>query len=100
MRWWTPANGWRLRWTGRTGIAFPCGQHDFYEGKRQAVRYIFRYELPKTAPQLDLLQRLERTRWRCEIPGSDDCAAQEERHRANSSRQRGRRIAGTGYRAS
>ncbi|GAT08648.1 acyl-CoA dehydrogenase [Mycolicibacterium novocastrense] len=34
---------------------------DFYEGKRQAGRYFFRYELPKTAPQLDLLASLDRT---------------------------------------
>lgn len=34
---------------------------DFYEGKRQAARYFFRYELPKTAPQLDLLASLDRT---------------------------------------
>ena len=34
---------------------------DFYEGKRQAARYFFRYELPKTAPQLDLLESLDRT---------------------------------------
>jgi alkylation response protein AidB-like acyl-CoA dehydrogenase len=33
----------------------------FYEGKRQAARYFFRYELPKTAPQLDLLESLDRT---------------------------------------
>lgn len=38
---------------GRTG--------DFYDGKRQAARYFFRYELPKTGPQLDLLERLDRT---------------------------------------
>jgi len=38
---------------GRTG--------DFYDGKRQAGRYFFRYELPKTAPQLDLLESLDRT---------------------------------------
>lgn len=38
---------------GRTG--------DFYDGKRQAGRYFFRYELPKTGPQLDLLERLDRT---------------------------------------
>jgi alkylation response protein AidB-like acyl-CoA dehydrogenase len=38
---------------GRTG--------DFYDGKRQAARYFFRYELPKTAPQLDLLASLDRT---------------------------------------
>ncbi|OBI46031.1 acyl-CoA dehydrogenase [Mycobacterium kyorinense] len=34
---------------------------DFYDGKRQAGRYFFRYELPKTAAQLDLLQSLDRT---------------------------------------
>jgi len=39
--------------TGQTG--------DFYDGKRQAARYFFRYELPKTAPQLDLLESLDRT---------------------------------------
>jgi hypothetical protein len=34
---------------------------DFYDGKRQAARYVFRYELPRTAPQLDLLVSLDRT---------------------------------------
>jgi alkylation response protein AidB-like acyl-CoA dehydrogenase len=34
---------------------------DFYDGKRQAARYFFRYELPKTAPQLELLASLDRT---------------------------------------
>ena len=34
---------------------------DFYDGKRAAGRYFFRYELPKTAPQLDLLASLDRT---------------------------------------
>ena len=34
---------------------------DFYDGKRQAARYFFRYELPKTAPQLDLLKSVDRT---------------------------------------
>ncbi len=34
---------------------------DFYDGKRQAGRFFFRYELPKTAPQLDLLESLDRT---------------------------------------
>ena len=36
-------------------------QSDFYEGKRQAARYFFRYELPRTASQLDLLESLDRT---------------------------------------
>jgi hypothetical protein len=34
---------------------------DFYDGKRQAARYFFNYELPRTAPQLDLLESLDRT---------------------------------------
>ena len=34
---------------------------DFYEGKRQAARYFFRFELPKTGPQFDLLASLDRT---------------------------------------
>jgi hypothetical protein len=34
---------------------------DFFDGKRQAGRYFFRYELPKTVPQLDLLESLDRT---------------------------------------
>ena len=38
---------------GRTG--------SFYDGKRQAAGYFFRYELPKTGPQLDLLESLDRT---------------------------------------
>jgi butyryl-CoA dehydrogenase len=38
---------------GRTG--------DFYDGKRAAARYFFRYELPRTGPQFVLLERLDRT---------------------------------------
>ncbi len=38
---------------GRTG--------DFYDGKRQACRYFFRWELPRTGPQLDLLASLDDT---------------------------------------
>ncbi len=34
---------------------------DFYDGKRQAARFFFRYELPRAATQLDLLERLDRT---------------------------------------
>jgi hypothetical protein len=34
---------------------------NFYEGKRAAARYFFRYELPKTGPQFDLLESLDRT---------------------------------------
>ncbi|WP_307867799.1 acyl-CoA dehydrogenase [Umezawaea beigongshangensis] len=38
---------------GRTGA--------FYEGKRAAARYFFRWELPGTGPQLDLLDSLDTT---------------------------------------
>jgi alkylation response protein AidB-like acyl-CoA dehydrogenase len=34
---------------------------DFYAGKRQAARYFFRHELPRTAAQFDLLESLDRT---------------------------------------
>jgi butyryl-CoA dehydrogenase len=36
-------------------------QGDFYDGKRHAARYFFRWELPRTGPQLDLLDALDRT---------------------------------------
>ncbi|WP_354681447.1 acyl-CoA dehydrogenase [Cupriavidus plantarum] len=34
---------------------------DFYRGKLAAAAYFYRFELPKTAPQLDLLASLDRT---------------------------------------
>ncbi|MDF2442148.1 MAG: hypothetical protein JWR01_351 [Subtercola sp.] len=34
---------------------------DFYDGKRQATRYFFRFELPKTSSQFALLSSLDRT---------------------------------------
>ncbi|MEU5949819.1 acyl-CoA dehydrogenase [Micromonospora sp. NPDC047465] len=34
---------------------------DLHAGKRQAARYFFRYELPRTGPQFDLLDSLDRT---------------------------------------
>jgi butyryl-CoA dehydrogenase len=34
---------------------------DFYDGKRAAARYFFRWELPRVGPQLDLLASLDRT---------------------------------------
>jgi hypothetical protein len=34
---------------------------DFYDGKRQACRYFFAWELPKVGPQLDLLKGLDAT---------------------------------------
>ena len=34
---------------------------DFYDGKRQACRYFFHWELPRTGPQFDLLESLDAT---------------------------------------
>nr|WP_212763256.1 acyl-CoA dehydrogenase [Gordonia araii] len=34
---------------------------DFYDGKRAAARYFFRFELPSTGPQLELLRSLDQT---------------------------------------
>jgi len=42
-------------------LAAQGGAGDFYEGKRQAGRYFFRHELPRTSPQLDLLDSLDTT---------------------------------------
>lgn len=36
-------------------------EQDFYRGKLAAATYFFRWELPKTGPQLDLLATLDRT---------------------------------------
>jgi alkylation response protein AidB-like acyl-CoA dehydrogenase len=42
-----------------------CAAHgrvgDFYDGKRQACRYFFHWELPRTGPQFDLLASLDDT---------------------------------------
>ncbi|MGW4477860.1 acyl-CoA dehydrogenase [Rhodococcus triatomae] len=42
-------------------LAADGSEGDFYDGKRTAARYFFRYELPRTGPQLDLLDSLDRT---------------------------------------
>ncbi|MET7861387.1 acyl-CoA dehydrogenase [Streptomyces sp. NPDC005318] len=42
-------------------LALKDGADDFHEGKRQAARYFFRAELPRTGPQFDLLDSLDRT---------------------------------------
>lgn len=42
-------------------LAVGDSQGDFYDGKRQAARYFFRYELPSTGAQFDLLASLDRT---------------------------------------
>lgn len=42
-------------------IAAQGKEGTFYAGKRQAARYFFRCELPRTGPQLDLLAQQDRT---------------------------------------
>ncbi|MEN0014167.1 MAG: acyl-CoA dehydrogenase, partial [Solirubrobacteraceae bacterium] len=48
---------WLEQWLAADG----SGDDAFYEGKRQAARFFFAYELPRTGPQLDLLAQLDRT---------------------------------------
>ena len=51
-----------VAWIWLQQVLAADGQNgDFFDGKRQAARFFFRYELPKTAPQLDLLASLDRT---------------------------------------
>jgi butyryl-CoA dehydrogenase len=42
-------------------LATGTGDDDLRRGKRQAARYFYRYELPRTRPQLELLDQLDRT---------------------------------------
>ncbi|WAL74664.1 acyl-CoA dehydrogenase [Kitasatospora sp. YST-16] len=42
-------------------LALPDAGDGFHQGKRQAARYFFRVELPRTGPQFDLLDALDRT---------------------------------------
>lgn len=42
-------------------LAASGGDDDLRRGKHAAARYFYRYELPRTGPQLDLLARLDRT---------------------------------------
>ena len=42
-------------------LATGNGADELPRGKRLAARYFFRYELPRTGPQLALLARLDRT---------------------------------------
>ncbi|MFI6265890.1 acyl-CoA dehydrogenase [Micromonospora sp. NPDC051006] len=46
---------------GGAGGDAASGDADLHAGKRQAARYFFRYELPRTGPQFDLLASLDRT---------------------------------------
>jgi len=47
-------------WLGQT-LAAHGQAGGFYDGKRQACRYFFRWELPRTAAQFDLLDSLDDT---------------------------------------
>ncbi len=42
-------------------LAAGSAEGAFYEGKRAAARYFFRFELPTIGPKLDLLESLDRT---------------------------------------
>jgi alkylation response protein AidB-like acyl-CoA dehydrogenase len=42
-------------------LATGDSDEDFHRGKRQAARFFFRHELPRTTPQLDLLGVVDRT---------------------------------------
>ena len=42
-------------------LAVGTSTGDFYDGKRAAAQYFYRYELPKTGPQFELLAALDRT---------------------------------------
>jgi alkylation response protein AidB-like acyl-CoA dehydrogenase len=44
-----------ISWLWLEQFLAASGEGDFYEGKRQAARYFFRWELPKIGPMLDLL---------------------------------------------
>ncbi len=46
-------------------LALGDGAEPFHQGKRQAARYFLRVELPRTGPQFDLLDRLDRTAADC-----------------------------------
>ncbi|GAB2818005.1 acyl-CoA dehydrogenase [Streptomyces daliensis] len=47
-------------WLGQF-LATGDGDDAFHQGKRQAARYFFRHELPRTGPQFDLLASLDLT---------------------------------------
>ncbi|KZS65294.1 acyl-CoA dehydrogenase [Mycobacterium pseudokansasii] len=51
-----------IAWIWLDKVTKAAGRHGgFYDGKRQAARYFFIYELPKVAAQLDLLATLDAT---------------------------------------
>ncbi len=54
---WSSCSPRPLRRPGGRG----AGRRRFYDGKRAAARYFFRFELPRTGPQFDLLDSLDTT---------------------------------------
>ncbi|MGQ0844602.1 MAG: acyl-CoA dehydrogenase [Sporichthyaceae bacterium] len=50
-----------LAWIWLEQFLAATGTDAFGEGKRQATRYFFRYELPRTGPQFDLLASVDTT---------------------------------------
>ncbi|MFF5173368.1 acyl-CoA dehydrogenase [Micromonospora sp. NPDC000089] len=53
---------WLEQLLAADALGSPDGaEGDFLAGKRQAARYFFRYELPRTGLQFDLLESLDRT---------------------------------------
>jgi hypothetical protein len=42
-------------------LATGAADSDFHQGKRQAARYFWRWELPRVHAQFDLLESLDRT---------------------------------------
>ncbi|MFF5259945.1 acyl-CoA dehydrogenase [Actinomadura viridis] len=50
-----------VAWIWLEQLLAVSGDDAFAEGKRAAARYFFRYELPKTSPQFDLLAARDRT---------------------------------------
>ena len=55
------AYGDRLGMAGAAARAGLVASDAFAEGKRQACRYFYHWELPKIYPQLDALRALDRT---------------------------------------
>ncbi|MGQ0465283.1 MAG: acyl-CoA dehydrogenase [Sporichthyaceae bacterium] len=50
-----------LAWIWLEQYLVAAGEGDLHAGKRQAARYFFAYELPRTQPQFDLLERIDAT---------------------------------------
>ena len=79
---WRPPGTWWSRGSGSSSCSPPAiAKTPFHEGKRQAARYFFRFELPQTGPQLDLLARLDPTTSRPIRGGCDGAGGRVRRQR-------------------